>query len=77
MRQSVKQYLRGRSAFFGKKTPVITPINPQEVTTGSFPEVKQSHRKQGDCDDINEELATELLLQGHSYPKFYFKNLFF
>ncbi len=27
--------------------------------------------------DYQEELALELMMQGNSFPKFYFKNLFF
>lgn len=77
MRQSVRLYLRGRSIFPGKKTPVIRSINPREETPGPFPEEDQSRQKEEDYADVREELALELLLQGYSYPKFYFKNLFF
>lgn len=78
VRQSVKRYLKGRRVLRTKKSQISKKSSySQDKTQGWIPERSHLRRKQGEYSHIKEELAIELMLQRHSYPKFYFKNLFF
>jgi|GEM_PF-5340188 len=76
MRESVDKYLKRKAYSSGKKLPAV-PRSMFKSLDAACLEENQSLSKSEDDTDTNEELALEQLLQGHSHPRFYFKNLSF
>jgi hypothetical protein len=78
MRKSIIKYLQIK-----RKSGLLNLVTTRRTTTGFlmkanvFSTTDQLRLQQKKSVEFNDELELELLVQGVSFPKFYFKNLSF
>lgn len=78
MRVAIRQYLKSQKVLGFKKSGIRGRISHKgQQVLACYLGNKNKDVKPEDSSDAREELAMELLLQGQSFPKFYFKNLSF
>ncbi len=64
MRKAVKNYLNGRKVLWKERISVVQKSRYQFESL------------QLRMDDVSKELDIELLMQGQSFPKFFFRNVY-
>lgn len=65
MRKAVKNYLNGRKVLWKERISIVQKSRYHFES----PQLRM--------DDVRKELDVELLMQGQSFPKFFFRNVYF